>query len=75
MQEVSLLRPIIISSVPDVSDEGLLLRMIKGIATRSYQECAARRYRMRLWAIFIHRVETLYQGVGTKVEAVSGNAL
>ena len=36
----SLSRRIITFSVPRQMDDGLLLRMIKGIATRSYQDCA-----------------------------------
>ena len=64
---------------PRHMDEGLLLRMIKSLPRNASirGHCHTRLSRMcrdgtgGLWAIFIHRVETLYQGVGTKVEAVS----
>ena len=64
---------------PRRMDEGLLMRMIKSLPRNASirGHCHARLSSLcrdgagGLWAIFIHRVETLYQGVGTKAKTVS----
>ena len=61
---------------PRRMDEGLLMRMIKRQcfytgALHARLSSLCRDGAGGLWAIFIHRVETLYQGVGTKAKTVS----
>ena len=56
---------------PRRMDEGLLLRMIKGIATRSYQACAEA-IPEAFWSVLIDGIETFYQGVGRKIKTVPG---
>ena len=55
---------------PRRMDEGLLLRMIKGIATRSYQ--ASAEANPKPLGCPIDGIETLYQGVGRKIKTVPG---
>ena len=64
--------------VPRRMDEGLLLRMIKSLPRNAsirghcytVLSSLCTGDTQSLWAVLFYRIETLYQGIGTKAEAV-----